>query len=331
MATDIALVEAGTRAAAVVDKGMSLSTAQVIERTKRVREVMEAVMKPNVHYGVIPGTPKPTMFQPGADVLNVTFRIAPKVAQIDDLSTDDCFRYRIIVRGVHQVTDEILSEGVGECSSDEEKYRWRKAVCDEEWNETPEDRRRAKWAKGQGGKPYKAKQVRTSPADVANTVLKMAVKRAKVAMTISATAASDVFAQDLEDLSDELREHLSDEATVNAPPQPAQRVSQQQPSATPEPSTKEGAPAAEKTTAQASPVAAKNIGIIVEVKEREGGAAIVLNTGFKCSTKDGEAMQAAAALRDSKRRVELVTTPAADPKKYMPRLSEIQVLPEQAQ
>lgn len=203
------LLPAAPTAPAVLDRGTTLGTAEVIERAFRIREVMEKVMKPNVHYGVIPGTQKPTMYQPGADVLNVTFRIAPRVSSVDDLSTADEVRYRITVQGVHQVSGEILAEGIGECSSNEEKYRWRKPVCDEEFKETPEDRRREKWQKGRGGSTYQAKQIRTSPPDVANTILKMAVKRAKIAMTINATAASDVFAQDLEDLSEELRESLA--------------------------------------------------------------------------------------------------------------------------
>lgn len=217
VAKDIPHVSGALNAARSIDRGFRPS-AEVIERTQRVRQVMEAVMKQGTHYGTIPGTPKPTLFQPGCDVLAVTFRIAPKVALVEDLSTTDTVRYRITVSGLHQVTGELLAEGIGECSSDEEKYRWRRPVCDEEFADTPADRRREKWAKGQG-KPYKQKQVRTSPPDVANTVLKMATKRAKVAMILNATAASDVFAQDLEDLTDELREHLADEGEGRqAPP-----------------------------------------------------------------------------------------------------------------
>jgi hypothetical protein len=315
-----ALVEAP--ATAVIDRSHTLSTAQVIERTKKIREVMEAVMKNGVHYGVIPGTPKPTMYQPGADVLNVTFRITPKIKQIEDLSHADEIRYRITVEGVHQISGDVLSEGVGECSSNEEKYRYRKAVCAEEWTETAADLRREKWSKDKQGKGYKTKQVRTSPADVANTVLKMAVKRAKVAMTISATAASDVFAQDLEDLSEELREHLSDEAGAStAPPQPAQRKSDQANGKTAESTGK-----AAETVSSEPP---KNIGVIVQLEDKGNGAAFVhLDTKFVCSTRDEDMMKAAASLRDGKRRVELVTVPSADPKKYAPKLTEINPQPE---
>lgn len=257
MATDLARIE--PRPTAIVDRGANLATTEVIARTHQIREVMEKVMKRDVHYGVIPGTQKPTMYQPGADVLAVTFRIAPKVDAVEDLSTGDNVRYRVRVQGVHQITGEMLAEGVGECSSDEEKYRWRRPVVDDEWKEAPEDRRREKWAKGQGGKAYKQKQIRTSPADVANTVLKMAVKRAKIAMILNATAASDVFAQDLEDLSDELRESLAHEDAT-----PAQTV--QQPQRKSETSSQ---PASSQPPAAGNPPAAATEGVaILDVERR---------------------------------------------------------------
>jgi hypothetical protein len=45
-------------------------------------------------------------------------------------------------------------------------------------------------------------QVRVNPADVANTVLKMAHKRAYVHGVIMATAAGAIFTQDIEDMPD---------------------------------------------------------------------------------------------------------------------------------
>jgi hypothetical protein len=105
--------------------------------------------------------------------------------------------------------------GIGEASTDEEKYRWKKPVCDQEFEETPEHCRRLKWFRGGTQGAYQAKQIRTSPADLANTVLKMAHKRAFVAGTLLATGASSVFNQDLEDFTKELQENLvDDEATV---------------------------------------------------------------------------------------------------------------------
>lgn len=180
-----------------------MSAAEVVQHAVVVQEVMRAVMKQNVHFGVIPGTDKPTLYQPGADVLCMTFRIAAQF-EVEDLSTPDMIRYRVTCRGVHQTTGITLGSGIGEGSTSEEKYKWRRAVNDKEFEATPQTMRRVKY-----GKNYETKQIRTEPADVANTVLKMAAKRAKIAMVLNVTAASDMFGQDLEDLDETLRESLA--------------------------------------------------------------------------------------------------------------------------
>ena len=184
--------------------------AVVLSHAKTVQEVMKSVMKSNVHYGTIPGAgDKPTLLKSGAEVLCMTFRIADKY-QVTDLSAAGSIRYRVTCVAEHQTTGEVLGSGLGECSTDEEKYRWRKAVCKEEFEATSPDMRRVKYGRKQGGH-YTVEQVRTEPADLANTVLKMACKRAKIAMVLNVTAASDMFSQDLEDLDAELVRHLAED------------------------------------------------------------------------------------------------------------------------
>lgn len=193
--------------AALVNAGR-MSAMEVVAHTAAVQEVMRAVMKPDVHYGKIPGTPKPALYKAGAEVLCMSFRIADDY-RIDDLSTPDMIRYRVTCVGKHQTSGVELGSGMGEASTGEEKYKWRGAVCDEEFEITPATMRRVKFGKKQGGGFYKANQVRTEPSDLANTVLKMACKRAKMAMVLNVTAASDIFSQDLDELDETLRDHLA--------------------------------------------------------------------------------------------------------------------------
>ena len=181
-----------------------------------IQEVMQAVMKKDEHYGTIPGTKKPSLYKPGAEKLLVTFRIAAQAPLIEDLSTSDTIRYRVTRPGQSINSGAFLGAGVGECSSDEEKYKWRKPVCDEEWEEAAVDRRREVWKK-YDGKTYKQKQIRTNPADVANTILKMADKRAYVALALQTTAASDIFTQDIEDMPAEVAEAVAGEEPHKEP------------------------------------------------------------------------------------------------------------------
>jgi hypothetical protein len=199
----------------VFQPGSTLTAESVKAQVQLIQKVMKAVMKDGTHYGQIPGTKKPTLYKAGSEVLLTTFRIAAE-PEVTDLSSEDEIRYRVRVTGRHQTTGIVIGAGIGECSSNEEKYRWRNTVCDEEFDETPEDRRRVKWQKGEG-KAYQRKQIRTVPADVANTVLKMSKKRAQIDMTLTSLAASDCFTQDLEDMPEELRETADGEGAQPAP------------------------------------------------------------------------------------------------------------------
>lgn len=185
-----------------------MTAPEVRDRVNLIQTVMQSVMKKDTHFGTIPFTPKPTLYKAGAEVLCMTFKIAQEY-RVEDLSTPGEARYRVTCTGRHQITGMALGEGMGECSSMEEKYAYRAAVCKEEFEAAPEANKRVKWSKGKnGGAAYSTNQVKTNTADLANTILKMACKRAMVAMTLNVTAASDIFSQDLEDFPDELREFV---------------------------------------------------------------------------------------------------------------------------
>jgi len=182
-----------------------LPAIEIRKQVNLIQEVMKAVMKNNVHYGTIPGCgSKPTLLKAGAEKILATFRILLGEPIIDDLSTKEEIRYRIVARG-YNFQGVLVGTGVGECSTNEMKYKWRSAICNEEFEETPEDKKREKWVKGKYGKPnYKIKQIKTEPADLANTVLKMAKKRAMIDLTLTSTGASDFFTQDIEDMPSEI-------------------------------------------------------------------------------------------------------------------------------
>lgn len=179
----------------------SLTAADIRATVNLMQDVMLEVMKDGVHYGTIPGTKSKSLYKAGAEKLMATFRLAAK-PEVTDLSDGGEVAYRVTVNLLSS-SGVFVGAGIGECSSAEDKYSWRAAICDEEWDETPENRRRIKFAKYQG-RVEKKKQVRTNPADVANTILKMAKKRAQVDAVITATAASDIFTQDIEDLPEEV-------------------------------------------------------------------------------------------------------------------------------
>lgn len=171
----------------------ALSARDLRARVNLIQEVMKSVMQDGVHFGIIPGCPKPSLYKAGAEKLAATFQMAIE-SSVEDLSSHDEKRYRVTCTA-YSAAGVKLGSAIGECSSSEEKYKWRRPVCDQEFEEVDSDRKREKWTKS-----GKIKQIRTEPSDQANTILQMADKRAYVAIVRKVTAASDIFTQDIEDM-----------------------------------------------------------------------------------------------------------------------------------
>jgi hypothetical protein len=185
----------------------ALSAKDVRAQVTVIQQIYREVMIKDTHYGTIPGTKKPSLWKAGAEKICMTFHIAIENVIDADLSSADVVRYRVRAIATSQATGTFLGSALGECSSDEEKYRWRAAVCKEEFEETPDDRKRRKWKTSDSG-AFMIPQVRAEPSDIANTVLKMAVKRAQIAVVLQVGAVSDIFTQDLEDLPPEVRNEV---------------------------------------------------------------------------------------------------------------------------
>lgn len=200
-----------------------MTVTEIVGHVQLIQNVMAYVMKEGEHYGIIPGCgSKPALLKPGAEKLSLTFRLAPKY-QIKKTDLPNNHReYEITCRLVHINTGQVFGEGVGSCSTMESKYRWRESQrkCPK-CGATAIIKGKAEYGGGwlcfqkKGGCNAKFKDGDTSIegqicgkvenpdiVDQYNTVLKMAKKRAHVDATLTATAASDIFAQDIEDFSD---------------------------------------------------------------------------------------------------------------------------------
>lgn len=183
------------------------SVEQVLRHKYRIQQIMEAVLQQGVHYGPpYEGSDKQTLLLPGAHTLTSTFGLTPKF-DIEDLSdlAAGYVRFRIKAR-IYSISGIYLGEGVGECSSTEEKYQWEYALNDAHYEATdPADRRIAfKKDKRAPDGIKTVKQVRANFADKSNTVLKICKKRALVDGVILVLDCSDIFSQDLEELAEDL-------------------------------------------------------------------------------------------------------------------------------
>jgi hypothetical protein len=223
--TDLATREPQTLAARY-----ELSVEDLLAQVQKIQALMTKVMREGEHYGVIPGTNKPTLLKPGAEKLCLLFRLDPQYHSVESVDGR-----HLTVKSMctlwHIPTGQRMGSGEGSCSTKEAKYAYRRAVracpvCGSTgtiikgragfgggwlcW-----DKRGGCGAKFKDGDPAIERQPLGRVAnedlpDSFNTILKMSNKRALVAAVLNVTAASDIFTQDLEDLP----------TTTSAPPSP---------------------------------------------------------------------------------------------------------------
>ena len=76
-AVQTSLITGGTAGLALMsDEAFEANLAGLVKIRERVDRVKLAIMRPEVDYGVIPGTKKPTLLKPGAETLLRTFGLA---------------------------------------------------------------------------------------------------------------------------------------------------------------------------------------------------------------------------------------------------------------
>lgn len=199
-----------------------ISVAEVVAQHEKIVQVMQAVMKPDVHYGIIPGVKNPSLFKAGAESINVALRLAPHYVSEKIWHDDGHLTVSVVCTLKHIPTGLEVATGEGLCSSRESRYAYRTGgrVCPECGQAAIIKGKQeygggwicfakkggcgAKWSDGteqaQAFETTDTGRVENPDlADTYNTVLKMADKRALVAAVLNGTAASDVFTQDVED------------------------------------------------------------------------------------------------------------------------------------
>jgi hypothetical protein len=170
-----------------------MSVESLLERREIIKQAIDQVMVADLHYGVIPGTQgRLSLLKEGAEVLAAMFRIAVEPV-VTDLCTPNEVRFKVECRG--SVNGQYVGSGIGICSSNEEKYRWRKPRSKAEYDKAEGSLKRLKYGTDRNGHEFEEPQVRQSPYDAIQTILSMAEKRAKVDMVKTVLAASECLKQ----------------------------------------------------------------------------------------------------------------------------------------
>ena len=249
-----------------------MNVALAKERLMQLQQFVKEYLVDGEDFGTIPGTPKPTLYKPGADKLCELYSLADEYEVTQrtedfDRGLFDCEVKCVLVRKPDMT---LVSTGLGSCNSYETKYRWRnsKRVCPNCGKETI-IKGKAEYGGGwvcwaKNGESCRAKfeeddtaitgqtlgRVQNEDiADIKNTILKMAKKRAKIDAVLSATRSSGLFTQDVEDWDiPKAAGAISHEpAGASAQPQTTQSPNQQ-----PAASRQASQPPARPTTTQQS-------------------------------------------------------------------------------
>lgn len=156
--------EQSVRTLSVIDSMDIGEISSTINKIGQFQKVVQSQLMQNHDYGVIPGTPKPTLLKPGAEKILMLLGLRSEFDIVDSTRDFDkgFFQYQVkckLYRG-----DMLVTEGLGSCNNRERKY------------------------------------IKMDPYTMDNTVLKMAKKRALVDAALLVGSLSDIFTQDLEDM-----------------------------------------------------------------------------------------------------------------------------------
>jgi len=178
---ELAIINQQNVPQSIIDS-MTLDIAKsTLEKINSFHTIIRNTLNDKTDYGIIPGTNKPTLLKPGAETICMLFGLTTTIEILSivpvQLSKETDFVSYTIKCKLYK-NDYAVSEGVGTCNSFEKKYKSQDAL------------------------------------NVANTIMKMAEKRALVDAVLHVASLSAVFTQDIEDMQDYEHKETVDNMTV---------------------------------------------------------------------------------------------------------------------
>lgn len=196
---------------AIIDTIDTQLVAATLQKIANFQAVISKTLVEGKDYGKIPGAgDKPSLFKAGAEKINMLFGLNP---EYEFLKADEDYKngfFNYSIKCTLYRNGAPVSQGVGNCNSMEKKYRY--ITTDEaglaEYGIAPEAAQ--KYTDRHGRTRYRINN--PEPYSIANTVLKMAKKRAYVDATLQVASLSDLFTQDLEDMRDVIEQEAENTA-----------------------------------------------------------------------------------------------------------------------
>ena len=198
MESGLALSSKGIANVVITDEGID----KLEGVPQALNKVFKSIMQKGTDYGTIPGTPKPSLWKPGAELLANWLKVVGHSiidAKIEDYETP-FFMYRVETRFYNQA-GQFVGSGNGSANTGETRYAWRwvkenyipKGIIKDELETKTED----------GKTSYRIPTPKSEICGLQNTVLKIAKKRSFVDGMLSITGASRIFTQDVAEEEEE--------------------------------------------------------------------------------------------------------------------------------
>lgn len=189
----------------IIDTVKVSTIADSMQKIATFQAVIQQNLKNGHDYGVIPGTQKPTLFKPGAEKILMLMGITSEYEVTERIQDYDNGFFAFTVKAVLSRNGLKITEGLGHANTRESRYtnRWVTESKIPEGMDKNTLQTREKPSKFKEGEFYTEYLVDNSDSfTLANTVLKMAKKRAQVDAVLTVASLSEIFTQDMEDLID---------------------------------------------------------------------------------------------------------------------------------
>ncbi|WP_213997013.1 DUF3820 family protein [Tepidanaerobacter syntrophicus] len=180
----------------IIDDVDIQQVAGTMQNISKFQAVVQKTLKQNHDFGVIPGTPKPTLLKPGAEKILMLMGLTSEYEILEKVEDYEKGIFAYTIKCILSKGNTKVTEGLGSCNSKEDKYRWR-------WvyeNELPAELDKEALKKKVYGNTTKYRIENDDICSQANTILKMAKKRAQIDATLTVAALSEIFTQDIEDM-----------------------------------------------------------------------------------------------------------------------------------
>lgn len=190
------------------------AVSETLKKVRSLQSTLKGILVENYDYGKIPGCgEKPTLLKPGAEKILMAMGITSTYELIEHTENfDNKGFFAYTVKCILLKNGAKITEGLGHANSKEKKWALEFVYEKDLPPGTDKEILKKKKIETSKGTFYKY-EVEADANSKANTILKMAKKRAQIDAVLTVASLSEIFTQDFDDLPEE--EHPTTKETVD--------------------------------------------------------------------------------------------------------------------